>query len=450
MTAHLPPAATAEYDIRPPNRAKTLFRGRFTVSHGRRSWRCRGSVRLTWAPDPVVGFQAMVSSRTEVDLGDGRTLNIPGAAAARASVTGATWIVRRTARGYVHGPLRIGQDRPVRAIRLHVANFHHYIGSPARFAGGGGGPVRLNLDDADWAIELDERFDYSRIRDLLRIHGGYGVGHVAMIRRADGGQFKAVDADDLRTCLHRFLSFARGLWCGAIVAEGLGARKPIWTEWTSHPLLTHWQGVSSWFPLDDARTVGLAFRGFRDLWKQPTWRQTLGEVVHWYIEANLNAGAIEGSLVLAHAGLERLSWVHLVGHRGRDAAAFDKQPSGRRIEALLTDLQISSDLPALLAPDLTSWAGSHGFRTGPWAMSEVRNTLVHPRRREILTPTSPQVRIQARQLALRYVELALLALCGYTGKYVNRLHRGPTVTEATERVPWAATGGATASTGPAR
>jgi hypothetical protein len=71
-------------------------------------------------------------------------------------------------------------------------------------------------------------------------------------------------------------------------------------------------------------------------------------------------------------------------------------------------------------------------------MSEVRNTLVHPRRREVLTPTSPPVRIQARQLGLRYIELALLALCGYQGKYVNRLHRGPTIPDATETVPWAA------------
>jgi hypothetical protein len=41
--------------------------------------------------------------------------------------------------------------------------------------------------------------------------------------------------------------------------------------------------------------------------------------------------------------------------------------------------------------------------------------VVHPRRREILTPTSQQVRIQARELALWYVELALLALWRYTG-----------------------------------
>lgn len=439
MSAHLPLAVASEYDIRPPNRRRTLFQGRFTLAHGRQLWRCRGSVHLAWAPGPVVRFQAAVSSKAEVDLGDGRTLSIPGAANARASVTQATWIFRRTAQGSVNGPLRIGRDRPVHAIRLHVVNFHHYVGAPARFAGGGGGPVRLTLDDPDWAIEFDERPEYNKIRDLLRAQGGYGVGHIAMIKRRDGRLFKAADADDLRTCLHRFLSFARGLWCGAVIAEGLGARRPVWTEWTSHPLVTDWQGVSSWFPADDPKAVGVAFRGFRDLWKQATWRQTLREVIHWYVEANLNAGAIEGSLVLGHAALERLSWVHLVGHRGRGGDAFDRLPSGRRIEALLTDLQIPSGLPASLAPDLASWATSHAFRTGPWAMSEVRNTLVHPRRREMLTPASPQVRIQARQLGLQYIELALLGLCGYRGKYVSRLHRGPTIMDATETVPWATT-----------
>ena len=197
MTGHLPQAASAEYDIRPPNRSRTIFRGPFTLSHGRRSSRCHGSVRLAWVPDPVVRFQARLISGGDVELGDGRTLRMPGAGMARASITGGTWVFRRKARGDIHGPLRIGQDRPVRAIRIHVANFHDYVGAPARFQGGGGGSVRLDLDHGDWRIQLDQRPDYGRIKDLLRIHGGYGIGHVGILSRSDGSRSTRADAEDV-------------------------------------------------------------------------------------------------------------------------------------------------------------------------------------------------------------------------------------------------------------
>jgi hypothetical protein len=83
-----------------------------------------------------------------------------------------------------------------------------------------------------------------------------------------------------------------------------------------------------------------------------------------------------------------------------------------------------------------TWAGREKISGGPWAVTAVRDTLIHPRRRQKRSSTSSEVRIQARQLALWYVELVLLALCRYNGPYVNRLHKGPYVFDATMTVPW--------------
>jgi hypothetical protein len=276
-------------------------------------------------------------------------------------------------------------------------------------------------------------------KERLDTHGGYAAGHVGILNRRDGGRFTPSAAEDILFCLHYFLSFARGLWSGPIIVEGMGARRPLWTDWPSQARLTDWQGVSSWFPTHDASGAGAAFEGFADLWADATWHHPLREIIFWYVEANLNAGAIEGSLVLAHATLERLSWVHWVGHRTVNAASFDGIQGGAacRIALLLADLDIPIGLPSPLVPDLAAWANSENIVGGPPAVTKVRDTLVHPRRRELLAPTSPQVRIQARQLALWYVELALLALCRYNGPHVNRLQKGPTVHDATMPVPWA-------------
>jgi hypothetical protein len=238
------------------------------------------------------------------------------------------------------------------------------------------------------------------VKDLLREHGGYGVGHVGTVARRDNGRFTSSDAQDILTCLFYFLSFARGFWCGPIVVEGMGARKPLWTEWQSRARLTDWQGVWSWFPTEDAAEAGVAFAGFRELWKRETWSQPLREVIYWYVDANLNAGAIEGSLILAHATLERLSWIHLVTHGGRDEGEFDRDlKSGERIEALLASLGIPPDLPVSFVPELAAWASAESIVGGPWAVAAVRDTLVHPRRRQKRAPTSAHARLRARQLA---------------------------------------------------
>lgn len=187
----------------------------------------------------------------------------------------------------------------------------------------------------------------------------------------------------------------------------------------------------------DATAVGTAFKGFRDLWCQAAWRGELRQVVHWYVASNTNAAAMEGSLVLAHAALERVAWTHLVVQGSEPSKAFDKLGAGRRIEALLSSLSIGASLPSIGIPDLASWALTHGWNTGPWAISNVRDMQIHPRRQAALGPPSRQVRIQATRLALWYLEISLLALCHYDGSYVNRLHPGPSVFDATDRVPWA-------------
>jgi hypothetical protein len=64
----------------------------------------------------------------------------------------------------------------------------------------------------------------------------------------------------------------------------------------------------------------------------------------------------------------------------------------------------------------------------------MRNALIHPRQRERLLMTPPMARIELQEVALWYVELALLRLIDLQGSYANRL--GPKVAGIVERVPW--------------
>lgn len=436
-----PLAAAVQYDMRPPNRPRIVHRGPFLLNHGRQEWQLKGAFEMRWFPHPTVAFRGRVIRGEVIEpeqLGDDWTLTTPGEDPISVSVLEATWGAHPEVSGDVHEHLRLGRDRPVRALRLHIANFHKYVGAHARYKNGGGAPVRLTLESADWIIQLDQAPDSESIRSLLNTHGGYAVGHVGMLARRDGNRFRRVDSQDILTCLLYFLSFSRGLWCGPMIVEGVGARRSSWTEWRSRVPITDWRDVPSWFPTRETGSVGAAFAGFCDLWKRGNWGQALPGIIHWYVEANLNAGAIEGALVLAHAVLERLAWAHLVTDGGRDEKEFDQQlKSGERIEALLNALGIPPSLPSSWVPDLEVWARGEGIVGGPWAVSAVRDTLIHPRRRQIRAATTDQALIQACYLALSYVELTILALSRYNGPYVNRLRHGVMVFEAMAPVPWA-------------
>ena len=442
-TRDWPAATTRLYDFRPPNGLLKIFRGAFLLRENRHEWRLRGSVDLSWLPSPNLRFHGVVTrGKGMPQHGDDRTVRLPGSQPARAIVTGVSWGAHARVDGAIQGVLHLGRARMVRAIRLHVPNFHDYNGARVRFKTGGGGYLRLSLRHDDWRIELDQTLDTNRIVELLRTQGGFGVGHVGLVTQASGRRFTFADADDLVTCLHFFLSFARGFWCGPLIIEGLGRReRPLWTRWLSHLLATDWRGVASWFPVNDASGAGAAFTGFRDLWGEPAWRNQLRQVVHWYISANVNAAAMEGSLILAHAALERLAWTHLVVIGGQSPQMFDKKrTSAQRIEELLLALDIPVSLPSTETQDLSTWAASRGreINSGPEIISEVRNMIVHPKRQAVLMQGARQVRIEAVHLALWYLDVALLALCRYNGRYVNRLHPGPTVLDATMTVPWAA------------
>ncbi len=121
-----------------------------------------------------------------------------------------------------------------------------------------------------------------------------------MLQRVDGQLFRVTDASDFWSSLHFFLSFLRGLWSGPIIPEGLGRKKVLWSEWSSWRI-SPWTGVSSWFPRNDLAPVEQCFEGYFRLWQQTLWNQRLRELIHWYVEANMHAGATEGSIILTHS-----------------------------------------------------------------------------------------------------------------------------------------------------
>jgi len=136
-------------------------------------------------------------------------------------------------------------------------------------------------------------------------------------------------------------------------------------DWESRPFASDWQDVHSWFPLKNAAGAGKVFSGFAALWSDPNWTAVLRETVYWYAAANMNAGAIEGGMLLAHATLERLAWTHLVVDRKTFAeATLRRLDAHERIRELLKALRIPRGVPPRYGA-LAAWAGKQKTKDGP-------------------------------------------------------------------------------------
>lgn len=253
-----------------------------------------------------------------------------------------------------------------------------------------------------------------------------------LLSPALGGRqaFAKRKADDLRTALYYFFSFCRGIWCGPVLAVGELQGETTWLQWVPSRVASWWHRGSWWRQLEvrQLSSVAPAFSGFMRLWNRGLWREPLKNCLHWYVEANSNAGGLEGGIILIHTALALLSWLVMVEDprtRAYSEKKFDSFSAGDRIRHLLTTLRMPCGVPAGELPELAAALPGLGARDGVGAIVAIRNDVVHPRRkrRTHLLRTGSSGRIEALTLGLSLLETALLRLFGFRGRLAAPVSR---------------------------
>ena len=151
--------------------------------------------------------------------------------------------------------------------------------------------------------------------------------------------------------------------------------------------------------------------------------------VAYYLDANIPR-TLQRAVGLAQIVLELLVYAVLIDEQNK---TWDEiKPIGRAIAELLRHYGIPTDIPEKFR-ELAAEASREGWGSGPWAVTALRNEVIHVKRdaRE----RSNRVWIEAWKLIVWYVELTLLATFGFDGEYGSRLS-WPRWGGQVERVPW--------------
>ncbi len=331
-------------------------------------------------------------------------------------------------------PLEIGTGDRLQELRFNVVNFGRSGGTPIRFRADRVGPGRRLMEGFGWRVIVDavDEQHWPGVGAGREVPGRYAVTHVGSLTRADRTAFAAGDAAPIVDALTYLLSFCRGRHCGIGPVVGLDASgNRCWQRWSIGKIqaLVAKEHSQSWFPPYAANAAERVFPGLFQKWADPAWQEVLRLGVDLYVTANTQDSS-QVSLTIAQSLLELLSWAVLVEHRGLVLGDWDRVWASDRLRLLLSFAQIPIGIPPCLG-DLARVMRQRNWVDGPHVVTDLRNIVIHPtkkRRDDFMSGDLPWE--EAARLALWYGELTILRLCGYHGRYMNRL------SAAEGNVPW--------------
>ena len=291
--------------------------------------------------------------------------------------------------------------------------------------------LNVHIEAKDWLVELVALTETRERIRRLDAEGGYALTHIGSLKKKDESSFTGKQAEEMLGALRFFISFAKGTWCNPVCAVGFdGSNNRVWELWSSPK--EAWQSPMSWFDPYHCEQLATLFPGFMAKCNHKDWREALHEVIYWYLNSNHSSRGIDAGIILTQAAIERLSYEYVVKDRKLiEANGFKNLRASDKFRLLFSSLDIPIDIPTSLS-EMTKFAGQFNWLDSPHALTEMRNSLVHPEHKRGRQYSDAY--FEAWNLGLWYLELALLRICGYVGSYCNRLNARWVGT--IEDVPW--------------
>jgi hypothetical protein len=432
---------------------------------------CRGSVEFRWQTFPSVHFTLNpiklkdLRSRPEYDTDIDAILNIPTnpPISLNVRITHISEDLKTDNEGHIDfnlSTLQLGgvvkdtrrentwNEVLCDKIKFHIANLKNYIGSNIIYPSKQSICYRrIALKDGDWEITIDGVENIKELTEELHQDGGFAITHVGILKQSGGKTFKISEGLDQIKALGFFLSFAEGRWCRPVLLIGTRNEEIVFRGLPPEAArIDPWKGNWSWSEELQEEDLEDAFWHFVSKWKEPKWMETIAIVIDFYIRAIIYP-VVEFSVLDSFTALDRLASTY--------DPTIDRKTGTEKIACVLSqgDL-ISRDLPSDLHTFFDAFFKKYcppdKKADGPTILTEFRNGVVHGNKPIIpgkygnrpkldedgdsKNPVVPfEARIQAKELGIWYVELALLYLIGYgyQGAYDDRLTKKKGVT-----VPW--------------
>ncbi|MBI1227064.1 MAG: hypothetical protein GC192_17670 [Bacteroidetes bacterium] len=423
-----------------PNEDILIYTGIFTLKCNKSEFEIMGKICFEWFPNSRPKFSGEVVNITfesfmKLGVDEKLCLFINNL------FFGNCFITSKSSDGKIEGVLSsdvVKGDRTivVDKICFSIPNFREFLGELIEIKEGTIGRNRIGFEDKSFQIVLDKRHKFSDYNNQLMSKGGYMVLYCGEITKKSGG-ISYEESKEILYAFSTFLSFLNGRRCSAIFRHGMFETELVWCDYSGY-FIDEYKSVSSWPPKFSIEGLNEMWAVFKELWDNENDRDFLTTSIHWYVEANGNSGFIEGSILMTQIALELIYNWFIVEQKklilGKDSENIQ---AANKIRLLLSQLEMSNEVPIGLNR-LKKYLIDNKLKIdAPEIFVQIRNAIVHSQseQRKKISKIPDMVKYESLQLGIMYVELALLKILRYEGKFHDRcsgvFHSGGEVF-----VPW--------------
>ena len=364
-------------------------------------------------------------------------------------------VLRGIGGGWSNGAVAGQADERLIRVVAHWFNLPKWYGlprltAPTQDGGQRWWSGRWVTEVCGWRITLDVRSDHQRVWADLHKTDVYVMTHVMELRRLDGEDFTAGEAELLLAALHVGVSFALGRWAAPMLPAGEDAGgRVVWQDWRPGFCDPAQATSGGWWYQFDQQTLAEFLECAVPVLADPASRAALRLQMMFAIMAVSGRGFVEQRVMNCAAGLEHLMWQILVlgGLLAKDQYQGRSPYRGRRLRAhdllrmVLTDAKILASIDPVLLPVAARFAAEESERQGREldgadVVTQIRNRLVHPKAAQESVYRLDGLVAEVWLLARHYLVLLILHSIGYRGPYRD-LRRTTGWAGDLTKVPWA-------------
>jgi len=399
-----------------------IYDGEFTLKKDSKEYPVKGNIFFKWFPNMGVKFKASFTTVTTPNFNEGGQYEVWVENQLMANIHLYDLNLTETptcgggANSFIWGESTI----PVNEVIFAIPNMREYLGESVKELSEKGVRIqksRLTLEDKPYKIILDKVDNYKERNEKLEESGGFLITYLGKITK-NKGAISLAELHKWHDRFHHFLYFLNGRRIAPMFYTGSFDGQNLWTDYSNYAVDTH-KYVNCWSDIMFLNDLPSLWKSYNKLWKEENDRDFLKTAIHWYVEANSQAGKVEGSIILIQTALELIyNWLIVERQKviiGGDAEGLS---AANKIRMIIFQLKIGTAIP----PAFEALAAMLNVTDGPEAFTRIRNALVHGQeaKRTELRKIDDRAMNQALQLGIWYVELALLFILDYKGKYRNR------------------------------
>ncbi|MED3799830.1 hypothetical protein P4604_20930 [Lysinibacillus capsici] len=393
-----------------------------------------GKITMKWMPKPTLFFEGEITENFScidklIKTNKPIEIILPTGYKGKGYVLSFKFGTKYYISGDISEGLIFGKDTSIiSSLNFSIVNFIDNFGGAIQtenhtYTG------RYIINYKEFKIIIDKKNNYKEIYESLKESGGYCITHECKIQSMDGKEFYLRDVNYLVDALVWLLSFLCGRQIGISYFEGKSNGDTVFVNYQTS-IIHNWRNISNWFIKNESQ-FGLneIFSKLVEKLNDELWGRVLRNVFTWYFDG-MSQAYIETKIVSIQIALENVAWTYIVEKEEiLDRQAFDKLRASDKLRLMLYEFKIDRRIPQI--EEFNTF--NNKYKDGAHLFTELRNDIVHPKKNT--QDIDGIVLYNTLHLGIYYLELSILKLLDYKGRYINFFNNA-NLNQRLEYVPW--------------